>query len=167
MSFSLWKNSKALFSLERSSGDISTIHGIRFINAALLLLSHKSMAIFFNPHMNRTRMIEVNDILIFNRHNLFLFQFTIFFDFATGYRWLCISDWSCSSSLYRCIYYVERFINIIHNNWPIESESITTHSTRIFQSILTYCSNAWCIDFILHICITWIRSWSTMEFSCE
>lgn len=60
VSFSLWKNTKALFSLERNPSDLSTIHGIRFINAALLLISHKSMALFYNPYMNRTRMIEVS-----------------------------------------------------------------------------------------------------------
>lgn len=60
VSFSIWKNSKALFSLDRSPSDVSTIHGIRFINAALLLISHKSMAVFYNPYMNRTKMIEVN-----------------------------------------------------------------------------------------------------------
>lgn len=59
VSFSLMKNSKALFSLQRDPADISTIHGIRFLNAALLLLSHKSMALFYNPHVNRTRMVEV------------------------------------------------------------------------------------------------------------
>ncbi|XP_031625380.1 nose resistant to fluoxetine protein 6-like [Contarinia nasturtii] len=58
VSFSLWKNSKALFSLDRSPSDVSTIHGIRFINAGLLLISHKSMAVFYNPHTNQTQMIE-------------------------------------------------------------------------------------------------------------
>lgn len=59
ISFSLCKNTKALFNITPNPNDISIIHGIRFINAALLLISHKSMALFFNPHMNRTKMIEV------------------------------------------------------------------------------------------------------------
>lgn len=60
VSFSLWKNAKALFNLDRNPSDVSTIHGIRFINAALLLISHKSMANFYNPYTNRTQMIEVS-----------------------------------------------------------------------------------------------------------
>lgn len=77
VSFSLWKNSKALFSLERSPGDVTTIHGIRFINAALLLISHKSMALFYNPHMNRTRMIEVNSIKIEFWETIFKYFFLL------------------------------------------------------------------------------------------
>lgn len=57
--FSLSKNIKSLMSMRRDPGDISTIHGIRFLNAFLLLLSHKSMAVFYMPFANRTEMIEV------------------------------------------------------------------------------------------------------------
>lgn len=57
--FSLLKNAKSLLSMKRETGDISTLHGIRFVNAFLLLMSHKSMAMFFNPYANRTEMIEV------------------------------------------------------------------------------------------------------------
>lgn len=60
VAFSIWKNGKSLISLERPANDIGTIHGIRLINAILLLVSHKSMAVFFNPHVNRTGMIEVS-----------------------------------------------------------------------------------------------------------
>lgn len=35
------------------------MHGIRFLNAYLLIISHKSMALFFNPYINRTAMSEV------------------------------------------------------------------------------------------------------------
>nr|XP_014275443.2 nose resistant to fluoxetine protein 6 [Halyomorpha halys] len=58
MAFSLKKNSKKLFSLEPSSDDISSLHGIRCFNAVMLYLSHKSMALFFNPYINRTQMTE-------------------------------------------------------------------------------------------------------------
>lgn len=60
VAFSLWKNTKALISLKRDPSDIGPIHGIRLINAILLVLSHKTMAVFFNPHVNRTAMIEVS-----------------------------------------------------------------------------------------------------------
>ncbi|XP_076389928.1 nose resistant to fluoxetine protein 6 isoform X2 [Megachile rotundata] len=56
--FSLKRNYKKLVSLERSQNDIPTLHGVRAINAAMLLLAHKSMALFFNPYVNRTNMSE-------------------------------------------------------------------------------------------------------------
>lgn len=59
LSFSLKRNFIKLVSLERSQSDIATLHGVRAINAAMLLLAHKSMALFFNPYTNRTDMSEV------------------------------------------------------------------------------------------------------------
>ncbi|XP_026686865.1 O-acyltransferase like protein-like [Diaphorina citri] len=56
MGFSLIKNTKKLISLDRSPDDIECVHGIRTLNAFMLLLSHKSMALFFNPYINRTQM---------------------------------------------------------------------------------------------------------------
>lgn len=75
ISFSLCKNTKALFNITPNPNDISIIHGIRFINAALLLISHKSMALFFNPHTNRTKMIEVwkNHLFTIQCHYMFCF----------------------------------------------------------------------------------------------
>lgn len=58
--FSLKKNVLKLVSLERSESDIATLHGIRAFNAFMLLLSHKSLALFFNPYVNRTEMTEVS-----------------------------------------------------------------------------------------------------------
>lgn len=57
-SFSLIKNSKSLFSTKLEAGDIRAAHGIRFFNAIMLLISHKCMAVFFNPYVNRTSMTE-------------------------------------------------------------------------------------------------------------
>ncbi|XP_067638010.1 nose resistant to fluoxetine protein 6 isoform X2 [Eurosta solidaginis] len=56
--FSFDKNMRWLFSTSSSPNDIEAVHGIRFINAVMLLLSHKSMAMFFNPYTNRTEMAE-------------------------------------------------------------------------------------------------------------
>lgn len=81
VAFSLWKNSKALLSLERSPNDITTIHGIRFINAGLLLISHKSMALFYNPYMNKTKMVEVNSISLNCRWLFKIFCFELHFLF--------------------------------------------------------------------------------------
>ncbi|KAB0797842.1 hypothetical protein PPYR_08835 [Photinus pyralis] len=59
VAFSLKKNLSALFSTRRSSDDIEALHGIRFINAFMLVISHKSMASFFVPYVNRTSMSEI------------------------------------------------------------------------------------------------------------
>lgn len=55
-------------SLERDSSDIESIHGIRFLNAFLLILAHKSMALFFDPYVNRTAMTEVIGIIFSYKH---------------------------------------------------------------------------------------------------
>lgn len=60
MGFSLVKNTKKLVSFDRAPDDIECIHGIRTLNAIMLLISHKSMALFFNPYINRTQMASVS-----------------------------------------------------------------------------------------------------------
>ncbi|XP_020278398.1 nose resistant to fluoxetine protein 6-like [Pseudomyrmex gracilis] len=57
-SFSLKRNVRKLFSLERPKNDIESLHGIRFLNSYLLILAHKSLAVFFLPYVNRTYMSE-------------------------------------------------------------------------------------------------------------
>ncbi|BES97491.1 NRF [Nesidiocoris tenuis] len=59
LAFSLKKNCGKLFSVEVPADDVSSLHGIRFLNAMMLYLSHKSMALFFNPYSNRTFMAEM------------------------------------------------------------------------------------------------------------
>ncbi|KAF5307726.1 hypothetical protein FQR65_LT06597 [Abscondita terminalis] len=59
LAFSLRKNMAALLSTKRTSSDIESVHGIRFINAFMLVISHKSMALFFIPYVNRTNMSEI------------------------------------------------------------------------------------------------------------
>lgn len=51
--FSLKRNCEQLFSFKRDSNDIAAVHGIRMLNSVMLLLSHKSMALFFSPYSNR------------------------------------------------------------------------------------------------------------------
>ncbi|RLU26672.1 hypothetical protein DMN91_000469 [Ooceraea biroi] len=58
LSFSLKRNVRKLFSMERPKGDIAVLHGVRFLNSLLLLIAHKSMALFFIPYVNRTFMGE-------------------------------------------------------------------------------------------------------------
>ncbi|XP_053678565.1 nose resistant to fluoxetine protein 6-like [Anopheles nili] len=57
--FSLVKNTRSILSFKEEKNDIGCVHGIRFLNAMLLLIAHKSMALFFNPYVNRTEMSEV------------------------------------------------------------------------------------------------------------
>ncbi|XP_025421860.1 nose resistant to fluoxetine protein 6-like [Sipha flava] len=57
-SFSLKRNFQQLLSINESPEDIKAVHGIRALNAFMLLASHKSMAMFFNPYSNRTSMTE-------------------------------------------------------------------------------------------------------------
>lgn len=59
IAFSLKKNILWLFNTKKSSDDIGVIHGIRFFNALMLVLAHKSLALFFVPYVNRTDMAEV------------------------------------------------------------------------------------------------------------
>ncbi|XP_014214340.1 nose resistant to fluoxetine protein 6-like [Copidosoma floridanum] len=58
LAFSLKRNVLKLVSLDRDESDIATLHGIRALNAFMLVLAHKSLAIFFNPYVNRTDMTE-------------------------------------------------------------------------------------------------------------
>ena len=62
--FSLRKNLLALFSLSRSPDDIESIHGVRAFSFILVLMAHKSMALLFNPYLDRTTMAEVNFIFV-------------------------------------------------------------------------------------------------------
>jgi len=62
--FSLYKNVSALFSLSRSPDDIESLHGLRALNAVLVLVAHKTMALLFNPYLNRTTMVEVYFIFL-------------------------------------------------------------------------------------------------------
>ncbi|PSN56454.1 hypothetical protein C0J52_08360 [Blattella germanica] len=56
--FSLRKNVLILLSLSRHPDDVESVHGLRAINALLLFIAHKCMALFFNPYLDRTYMAE-------------------------------------------------------------------------------------------------------------
>ncbi|KAI4472344.1 hypothetical protein M0802_016918 [Mischocyttarus mexicanus] len=58
LSFSIKRNFNKLISLDIIEDDIASLHGVRAFNALMLLLAHKSMALFFNPYSNRTEMSE-------------------------------------------------------------------------------------------------------------
>lgn len=90
MAFSLKKNTQSLFSLDRSEGDIASVHGIRFLNALMLIAAHKSMALFFNPYINRSEMSQVNIRKITRSDNLLrkqLNNLTLIFTQLLGQPW--------------------------------------------------------------------------------
>lgn len=64
ISFSLKKNFKYLLDFEWKLDDIKVIHGIRCVNAVLIIIGHKSMYLYFEPYINRTHMNEVRKIYI-------------------------------------------------------------------------------------------------------
>lgn len=73
LAFSLLSNSRRLLSLTQSPDDIHSVHGIRALNAFMLLMSHKSMMLFYNPYINRTAMVEVWYALVYAGSNLINF----------------------------------------------------------------------------------------------
>lgn len=54
-SFSIKRNWQSLTSADRSEDDIKAVHGIRFLNAVLIFLCHKSVESMI-PKVNRTQM---------------------------------------------------------------------------------------------------------------
>ncbi|KDR21234.1 Nose resistant to fluoxetine protein 6 [Zootermopsis nevadensis] len=56
--FSLKKNFRTLLKTENVSNDFACLHGIRTLNAVALIVFHKSVALYFNPYVNRTYMAE-------------------------------------------------------------------------------------------------------------
>lgn len=66
-SFSIIRNSHELFTTNRNSDDIKSVHGIRFFNAILIFLCHKSVESLI-PKTNRTEMAinssDTNSIVI-------------------------------------------------------------------------------------------------------
>lgn len=64
LAFSLQDNWKKLVTTkDNANKDIGAVHGIRALSALGLIMSHKAMAMFYNPYVNRTQMIEVNFLL--------------------------------------------------------------------------------------------------------
>jgi hypothetical protein len=60
LSFSLQRNwAKFLEIKENDNNQVAGLHGMRFLAAFALLMSHKSISLFYNPYMNRTPTITV------------------------------------------------------------------------------------------------------------
>lgn len=87
-SFSLVRNTKAIFCVKEDPNDVACVHGLRFLNAFLLIVAHKSMALFYNPYINRTRMSEGLGqpwTVIGRAASLFTDPFIMFSGFLTTY----------------------------------------------------------------------------------
>lgn len=151
--------------MKRDPSDIGPIHGIRLINAILLVLSHKTMAVFFNPHVNRTAMIEVSA----NTCNLSIvyFDFNFFFlDLFAGFGSIHFGDWTCRSIVYRRISSDERFADILCNHWSNATQTIATYIARVHWPIYADRADFRCIDTLLHVHIANNRFRSAVEFGC-
>lgn len=87
-SFSLIRNTRAIFCVKEDPNDVACVHGIRFFNAMLLVIAHKSMALFFNPYTNRTSMSEALGqpwTVVGRAASLFTDPFIMFSGFLTTY----------------------------------------------------------------------------------
>ncbi|PNF21733.1 hypothetical protein B7P43_G10363 [Cryptotermes secundus] len=56
--FSLKKNLQKLLNTESVRNDVPCLHGIRALNALALIIFHKSVALYFNPYINRAEMAQ-------------------------------------------------------------------------------------------------------------
>ncbi|KAL3278416.1 hypothetical protein HHI36_013738 [Cryptolaemus montrouzieri] len=54
--FNLQNNWHSMKNIRESDQEVKVLHGIRFLSALALLVSHKTMALFYNPYINRTVM---------------------------------------------------------------------------------------------------------------
>ncbi|KAK9874774.1 hypothetical protein WA026_005581 [Henosepilachna vigintioctopunctata] len=54
--FDIRKNWKLLTNVKESDQEVKILHGIRALSALALLISHKTMALFYNPYINRSVM---------------------------------------------------------------------------------------------------------------
>jgi hypothetical protein len=59
--FSLTRNLRTLLDTENTQNDVHCLNGIRTLNALSLIIFHKSVALYFNPYVNRTYMTEVKE----------------------------------------------------------------------------------------------------------
>ncbi|XP_055522358.1 nose resistant to fluoxetine protein 6 [Wyeomyia smithii] len=86
--FSLIQNTRTIFCVKDDPNDVASVHGIRFLNAILLVVAHKSMALFFNPYANRTDMSETLGqpwTVVGRAASLFTDPFIMFSGFLTTY----------------------------------------------------------------------------------
>ncbi|XP_075155470.1 drop dead [Haematobia irritans] len=114
IAFSLQKNLSWLFSTNSSPDDIEAVHGLRFMNALMLLFSHKSMAIFFNPYNNRTEMAEGlgrSWTVIGRAASLYTDPFLLFSGMLTAYSFFGRLNKGQSIKLKN--EYISRFIRIV------------------------------------------------------
>ncbi|XP_044732130.1 uncharacterized protein LOC123295001 [Chrysoperla carnea] len=56
--FSLHRNLKSLFSYERSTDDIKSVHGIRFLNMLMIFMSHKTLYGMYSGYVNKADWVE-------------------------------------------------------------------------------------------------------------
>ncbi|XP_018574626.1 nose resistant to fluoxetine protein 6-like, partial [Anoplophora glabripennis] len=58
MCFAIQRNYKIIATIRKNENEIQALHGVRALSALALIISHKVMALFYNPFMNRSVMSE-------------------------------------------------------------------------------------------------------------
>jgi hypothetical protein len=80
-----------VISTKRSADDIKVVHGIRWFNAWLLMISHKSMAVMYVPFVNKTDAVRemANPYSVATRlAAVYTEPFLMLSGLLTAYSWL-------------------------------------------------------------------------------
>lgn len=73
--FNIRQNYKELIEVKNVPKEIKCIHGIRALSALALLISHKVIALLYNPYINRSDMSAVSNYKsIYQRITFFIEQ---------------------------------------------------------------------------------------------
>ncbi|KAL1492211.1 hypothetical protein ABEB36_012693 [Hypothenemus hampei] len=56
--FAIQNNLKSALKISKNSNEYTSVHGVRFFSALALLMAHKTMALLYNPYINKTWMAE-------------------------------------------------------------------------------------------------------------
>lgn len=57
--FDLRENFGQLTEMSANKNEYQSVHGVRFFSALALIMAHKTMALLYNPYINKSWMAEV------------------------------------------------------------------------------------------------------------
>lgn len=126
LAFSLRKNVAALCSLKRDPSDLQAVHGIRFVNAFLLVVF---------PQINGTLLRSVCESHTNDR---------IPWPIVDGHR-------SSSGHLHRCLLDVQRTADSLFDNWKTAAKAADAPVPRIRRSNDAHRSHFGSSDLVLHV----------------
>lgn len=134
--FSLRRTVKSLFSLNRAEGDIASVHGIRFLNAFMLIVAHKSLAVFFIPYVNRTIMTEIIGkpwTVLGRAASLYTDPFIMFSGMLTTYSYF--GRLNRGKSINIIDEYVSRLMRYVCSNCFIDLKSFINNCIHILSGL--------------------------------